>query len=131
MRAPTPEITLQDEFDLPENIDSDNLLEDSTFDSQNESHNDLPKNTDHDLLKSTNQQLSISNTNIGLFKNELEVCLYISQRPELVNLILSMMKASGYEPEIIQEKPVKFSKFSDNVNLILHCLNYYLNIINF
>ncbi|CAB5381621.1 unnamed protein product [Rhizophagus irregularis] len=85
LRAPTPEITLQDEFDLPENINSDTLPED-TNDLQNELHDDSPENTDslqnisHYLSKSTNQQLSTSNTtDIGPFKNELEICLYISQ----------------------------------------------------
>ncbi|PKB95144.1 hypothetical protein RhiirA5_437294, partial [Rhizophagus irregularis] len=45
LRTPTPEITLQDEFDLPENINSDTLPED-TNDLQNELHDDSPENTD-------------------------------------------------------------------------------------
>ncbi|CAG8738218.1 19911_t:CDS:2, partial [Rhizophagus irregularis] len=84
----------------------------------------------------TNQQLSTSNTtDIGPFKNELEICLYISQRPELVSLTLNMMKASGHGHEIIQEKPTsRFCKFSDNelgvLQLHLKCLFFRTRVIN-
>ncbi|POG57745.1 hypothetical protein GLOIN_2v1791369 [Rhizophagus irregularis DAOM 181602=DAOM 197198] len=107
-----------------------------------ELHDDSPENTDslqnisHYLSKSTNQQLSTSNTtDIGPFKNELEICLYISQRPELVSLTLNMMKASGHGHEIIQEKPTsRFCKFSDNelgvLQLHLKCLFFRTRVIN-
>ena len=141
LRARTPEITLQDndEIDLPANLDQRNALPDDflpeeaedTDDPLDEEAEDMDDPLD-DLPKAHTSQQAISNTTIiGPFKNELEVCLYMSQRPELINLTLNMVKINGNGSEIVIQE--KSSKFSDKVNFNrsfdLIDLIYYLNIL--
>ncbi|CAG8572822.1 2803_t:CDS:2, partial [Racocetra fulgida] len=45
---------------------------------------------------------------IGPFKSDLDVCLYLVQHPQIVELALSMMKAGGQESLINQGKTDKF-----------------------
>jgi hypothetical protein len=85
----TPEITLQDE-------------DDEIFNS--------PAATDSKQLPNTNITNITSSSLIGPFKSDLELCLFLVQRTDLINLTLSMTKASGFESAIAQErKPDKFS----------------------
>src|SRR5688572_10235698 len=75
LRALSPGITLQDE-------EVDDLSVD--INNQDEIYDDLFTGTNNPV----NQHLSTSNTSsslIGPFKNELEVCLFMSQRPDLIN----------------------------------------------
>jgi hypothetical protein len=82
---------------------------------RHEVHYDLPTNTNSRQLASNKAEVT-STSLIGPFKDELEVCMYMSQRPDLINLTLSMVKTSGHESEIIQIKPDKSSILSDNVS---------------
>ena len=79
----------------------------------NDDHNDdhqqasLPKIIDNS---------SSSSSLIGPFKNELELCLFLVQRPDIINLALNMARASGQEStSIIQGKPDKFHAFPEKV----------------
>ncbi|KAF0465698.1 hypothetical protein F8M41_026232 [Gigaspora margarita] len=62
-----------------------------------------------------NQQLS---SLIGPFKNDLDVCLYLVQHPQLVELALNMIKAGGDQKSITQEKAAdKFNALSERREL--------------
>ena len=136
LRASTPDITLRDTIPDDQSINDifnqdDNLPMD-LCDQQNETC-DLPTNVNNQQLLISDMSKSSKSSNtttimtssslIGPFKNELEVCLFMSQRQDLVNLTLNIMKASGHEPEIIQ-KPDKSNILSDKVSLICLVLLY-------
>jgi len=55
---------------------------------------------------------------IGPFKSDLEVCLFLVQRPDIINLALNMIKAGGQESVIqtIKGKSDKLNAFSEKVN---------------
>ncbi|RIB29663.1 hypothetical protein C2G38_2154752 [Gigaspora rosea] len=46
---------------------------------------------------------------IGPFKNDLELCLYLVQHPNLTKLTMSMIEAGGQDSTVIQEKANKFN----------------------
>lgn len=47
---------------------------------------------------------------IGPFKNNLEVCLFLVQRPEIIDLALNMIKVNNQESITIQPTQRKFDK---------------------
>ncbi|CAG8823531.1 42000_t:CDS:2, partial [Gigaspora margarita] len=81
----------------------------------------LPNNASSSLINNSfedtnNQRPSISNDTdisstsfIGPFKNDLEICLYLVQHPNLIKLTLNMIEASGQGSTGIQEKANKFN----------------------
>ncbi|RIB19491.1 hypothetical protein C2G38_2181671 [Gigaspora rosea] len=78
-----------------------------------------------------NQQPPISNvtntstSQIGPFKSDLELCIYLVEHPNLINLTLNMMKANSQEPATTQEKVVnRFSALSERVDF-----NYNLKVL--
>ncbi|CAG8712815.1 7576_t:CDS:2, partial [Funneliformis caledonium] len=93
-------------------------------------------------FESTNNQLSIASniTNIttssliGPFKNNLEVCLYLVQHPELINLTMNMMKAGGQESITTREKVDKFNVLPEKklgmLQMHLKCLFFRTRVIN-
>ena len=72
------------------------------------------------LQQKIDDQVNIASSSlIGPFKNDLEICLFLVQRPDLINLALNMMKASGQqESTVIQGKSNKFNVLSDKVNIL-------------
>ena len=79
------------------------------------------------LPKTTNNQQEIPKVSestaspllIGPFKNNLEICLFLVQHPDIINLALSMMKASGQQDlttQITQGKSDKCNVLSEKVN---------------
>jgi len=118
LRALTPEITLRDDTttidDQPVNDILDRQIRD-LHNQQNETCDSLTNNTSNPSNTTT---IMSSSSLIGPFKSEFEVCLFMSQRQDLVDLTLNIMKASGHEPEIIQRKADKSNILSDKVSLI-------------
>ncbi|CAG8831933.1 1561_t:CDS:1, partial [Cetraspora pellucida] len=49
---------------------------------------------DYDQQPSASTTINTSSL-IGLFKNDLEVCMYLIQHPQLVELALNIMKVGG------------------------------------
>ncbi len=75
----------------------------------------------HHLSRINDQDLD-STALIGPFKNKLELALYLTKQLDIINLTLSMMKASGQESsitQIINEKSDKLKAFSERVNSII------------
>ncbi|CAG8496008.1 5226_t:CDS:2, partial [Dentiscutata heterogama] len=72
---------------------------------------------------------------IGLFKNDLEVCMYLVQHPQLVELALNMMKAGGGQEFITQGKVAdKFNALSEKdlgtFQMHLKCFFFRTRVIN-
>ncbi|RIB21597.1 hypothetical protein C2G38_2140581 [Gigaspora rosea] len=122
LRSSSPE-ELYDRRSLTSKVASSSLIKDYSF-----------QNTD-------NQQPPISNvtntstSQIGPFKSDLELCIYLVEHPNLINLTLNMMKANGQEPATTQGKVVdRFSALPerDLSTLLMHlkCLFFCTRIMN-
>lgn len=84
----------------------------------------LPKITDNQQTQvSKDQQLSMAATSsslIGPFKSDLEICIFLVQRPDIINLATNMIKASGQDSLITQTALGK----SDKLNALSERVNY-------
>ncbi|CAG8641928.1 17741_t:CDS:2, partial [Racocetra fulgida] len=80
------------------NVDSSPLTKNYSFEDTNDQHSSI-SNTINDSSSSL----------IGPFKSDLEVCLYLVQHPDLINLTLNMIKAGGQGSIITQAKADKFN----------------------
>ncbi|RIB03368.1 hypothetical protein C2G38_2225275 [Gigaspora rosea] len=56
-----------------------------------------------------------SSTLIGPFKSDLDVCLYLVQHPNIIDLTLSIIKAGGQESIVTQRKVDKFNTLSNRI----------------
>ncbi|CAG8727536.1 5640_t:CDS:2, partial [Cetraspora pellucida] len=83
------------------NITSPSLIRKSSFEE------------DYDQQPSASTVINTSSL-IGLFKNDFEVCMYLVQHPQLVELALNMMKVGGGQKFITQGKAAdKFNALSE------------------
>ncbi|CAG8851354.1 39467_t:CDS:2, partial [Gigaspora margarita] len=86
------------------NIESPSLIRKSSFE----------EDYDQQLLASTAINTS---SLIGPFKNDLEVCLYLVQHPQLIELVLNMIKAGGSHESITRGKAAdKFNTLSEKTS---------------
>src|ERR1043166_7742025 len=85
-RLLTPEINLQDE-------DNEMYNPLTATDANDEMYNPLAP---IDGQQSSNT-INTSSSLIGPFKSDLELCIFLVQRTDLINLTLNMTKASGCE----------------------------------
>ncbi|CAG8855755.1 45177_t:CDS:2, partial [Gigaspora margarita] len=90
------------------NITSPPLINNSFEDTNNQQHPSISNDTD------------ISSTSlIGPFKNDLEICLYLVQHPNLIKLTLNMIEAGSQGSTGIQEKANKFNVLPERVGFNL------------
>jgi hypothetical protein len=133
LRSSTPEITLQQY----ESLDHDHpfTLSDKQQTSKSNNIDDvLVSNEQQSLVSNFTSNINNATSLIGPFKNDLEICMFLVHRPDLINLTLNMMKANGHESTIVQEKHTKFNVLSERVNFnkcitdnfILHILIYFI-----
>jgi hypothetical protein len=116
-RSSTPTINLrrQKSYDLPKDAEDQQLLLGATSMYG-------PKITNNRREIQVQQSSTASTTSsslIGPFKNDLEVCIFLVQRPDIIELALNMIKASGQESVItqtIQGKSDKLNALSERVN---------------
>ncbi|RIB01184.1 hypothetical protein C2G38_2150566 [Gigaspora rosea] len=92
----------------------------------------IKTNKKHTTFESKSPLRSIEANNLnedlesqGPFKSDLELCIYLVEHPNLINLTLNMMKANGQEPATIQGKVVdRFSSLPEKVGF-----NYNLKVL--
>ncbi|CAG8838002.1 6582_t:CDS:2, partial [Gigaspora margarita] len=97
VRSDSPESIYSERSPSP-NIASPPLINNSFEDTNNQQRPSISNDTD------------ISSTSlIGPFKNDLEICLYLVQHPNLIKLTLNMIEAGGQGSTGIQEKADKFN----------------------
>ncbi|CAG8781296.1 15028_t:CDS:2, partial [Cetraspora pellucida] len=91
----------------------------------------------HSIKNADNQpsnEANVFSSSIGPFKSDLELCLYLVQHPNLINLAQSMLKVDGQESVMTLGKVDKFGalpeKDLETLQMNLKFLFFHTHVIN-